>query len=73
MLLARPVGVTDLAFPWELRRLFKARWRIETVFSKLKEDLGLRDSRNCRCLATFKTVVFSSLIAYTLGRHHENP
>lgn len=73
VLLARPVGVTDLAFPWKLRQLFKARWRIETTFSKLKEDLGLRVSRSCRCLSTFKTVVFSSLIAYTLGRRLENP
>lgn len=38
--LARPVGVTNLEFPWKLRQLFKARWRIETVVSKLKEDWG---------------------------------
>jgi transposase len=54
--------------PWVLRQLFQARWRIESTFSELKENLGLRASRSCRSLATFKTTVHSALIAYTLAR-----
>jgi hypothetical protein len=72
IILARPVATPELAFPWKLRQLFKARWRIESTFSELKENLGLRVSRSCRCLATFKSVVFSSLIGYTLGRRLKN-
>jgi hypothetical protein len=67
-LLARPVGINDTALPWALRKLFKARWRIETLFGELKDGFGLRESRHCKCLDTFKTSVFSSLIAYTLSR-----
>jgi transposase len=67
-LIARPAGVLNKDVPWVLRQLFQARWRIESTFSELKENLGLRASRSCRCLATFKTTVHSALIAYTLAR-----
>ena len=67
-LIARPVGVLNSDVQWPLRRLFQARWRVESTYAELKENLGLRVSKSCKCLATFKTTVFSSLIAYTLAR-----
>lgn len=68
VLIARPVGVADEDMPWQLRRLFKARWRIESVFSELKENQGLRLVRRCKTMATLTATVASSLIVYTLSR-----
>lgn len=68
VLIARPAGVTDPQLPWKLRRLFKARWRVESVFCELKEHLGLRLAGRCKTLATLQTVVAGALIAYTLNR-----
>jgi hypothetical protein len=67
-LIARPTGVKKEEMPWALRQLFQARWLIETAYSELKENLGLRVSRSCKCLDTFLTAVHSSLIVYTLNR-----
>lgn len=67
-LIVRPVGVTDEQMPWPLRKLFKDRWRIESLFGELKENLGLRLTKRCKTLETFKAVVGSSLIIYTLER-----
>jgi hypothetical protein len=67
-LIARPTGVLNDDLPWALRQLFQSRWRVESTYSELKEHLGLRVSRSCRCLETFKTTVYSALIAYTLAR-----
>jgi transposase len=68
VLIARPAGVKDEELPWELRRLFKARWRVESMFSELKEHLGLRLTRRCKNLATLQVLVVSALIVYTLNR-----
>jgi len=68
VVIARPVGVNNNDLPWPLRKLFQARWRVESTFAELKENLGLRVSRRCKSLATLKTVVHSSLITYTLQR-----
>jgi hypothetical protein len=68
VVIARPVGVNNNNLPWPLRKVFQARWRVESTFAELKENLGLRVSRRCKSLATLKTVVHSSLITYTLQR-----
>ena len=67
-LIARPTKKSKEVPPWDLRNLFQARWRIESTYNELKENLGLRVSRSCKCLATFKSTVFSALIAYTVAR-----
>lgn len=68
VVIARPVGVTDEDMPWALRKLFKDRWRVETSFGELKDNLGLRLAKSCKTLRTLKTVIAGSLIAYTLNR-----
>jgi hypothetical protein len=67
-IIARPTKVKNEEMPWALRQLFQARWLVETTYSELKENLGLRVSRSCKCLSTFMTCVHSSLIVYTLER-----
>lgn len=67
LLIFRESANASLAYPcggW----LFKARWRIESMFGELKEHLGLRLVARCKTLATLQTVIASALLVCTLNR-----
>lgn len=65
---ARPTGVKEQCLPTPLRRLFRLRWRIETIIGQLKHTFGLANLRFCcRRPATLKATVASALIVYTLN------